>query len=189
MTSTPSTPSSLTQIETARLHLLSLSAAAIDALLAGDAPRLGRITGARFPAPLRPPPLTEDVLPLVRDRLRADPSQDGWWTWLVVRKDSRQAVGSAGFGGGPDGEGAVMIGYATYPDVEGNGFATEAARALIAWALEKPGVARVCASLPPDNHPAIRVAEKVGMRLMGTVWEEDLDEVLLYGIESVNSEQ
>jgi RimJ/RimL family protein N-acetyltransferase len=183
MTATPSTPTSLTQIETARLRLLSLSADAIDALLAGDATRLGRITDARFPTPLRPPPLTEDVLRLVRDRLRADPSQDGWWTWLVVREDSRQAVGSAGFGGGPDGEGAVMIGYATYPDVEGNGFATEAAGALIGWALDQPGIARVCASLPPDNHPAIRVAEKVGMRLMGTVWEEDLDEVMLYCVE------
>jgi len=184
MTATPSRPPGLlTQIETERLRLLSLSADAIDALLAGDAARLGRMTNARFPTPLRPPPLTEDVLPLVRDRLRADPSQDGWWTWLVVRKGSNQAVGSAGFGGGPDSEGAVMIGYATYPDVERNGFATEAASALIGWALDHPGVERVCASLPPDNHPAIRVAEKVGMRLIGTVWEEDLDEVLLYGVE------
>ncbi|HXS25881.1 MAG TPA: GNAT family N-acetyltransferase [Gemmatimonadales bacterium] len=184
MTATPSRPPGLlTQIETERLRLLSLSADAIDALLAGDAASLGRMTNARFPTPLRPPPLTEDVLPLVRDRLRADPSQDGWWTWLVVRKGSNQAVGSAGFGGGPDSEGAVMIGYATYPDVERNGFATEAATALIGWALDHPGVERVCASLPPDNHPAIRVAEKVGMRLIGTVWEEDLDEVLLYGVE------
>jgi ribosomal-protein-alanine N-acetyltransferase len=184
MTPTPSkVPGSLMQIETARLRLLSLSADAIDVLLAGDAPRLERMTDARFPSPLRPPPLTEDVLPLVRDRLRADPSQDGWWTWLVVRKDSNQAVGSAGFGGGPDDEGAVMLGYATYPDAERNGFATEAAAALIEWALEHPGVTRVCASLPPDNYPALRVAEKVGMRLLGTVWEEDLDDVLLYGVE------
>jgi hypothetical protein len=27
------------------------------------------------------------------------------------------------------------------------------------------------------------VAEKLGMRMLGTVWEEDLDEVLLYGVE------
>ncbi len=184
MTARPSEhPGLLMRLETARLRLLSLTADAIDALLEGDAARLGSLTDARFPQPLRPPPLTEDVLPLVRDRLRADPSQDGWWTWLVVRKDTKQAVGSAGFGGGPDAEGAVMIGYATYPDVERHGFATEAAGALVDWALSQPGVARVCASLPPDNRPAIRVAEKLGMKLLGTVWEEDLDEVLLYGIE------
>jgi len=177
------------RLETSRLMLLSLSADAIDALLAGDGGRLTALTGARFPEPVRPPPLTEDVLPLVRDRLRADPEQDGWWTWLVVRKDTNEAVGSAGFGGGPDEEGAVMIGYATYPAAEGRGLATEAAGALTSWALAQPGVKQVCASLPPDNRPAIRVAEKLGMRLLGTVWEEDLDEVLLYGIKSVNSER
>ena len=177
------------QLDTTRLRLLSLTADAIEALLAGDGPRLRKLTDARFPEPLRPPPLTEGVLPLVRDRLRADPSQDGWWTWLVVRKDTREAVGSAGFGGGPDDEGGVMIGYATYPDAERCGFATEAAGALIGWALAQPGVTRVCASLPPDNRAAIRVAEKLGMRLLGTVWEEDLDEVLLYGVDSVNSER
>jgi RimJ/RimL family protein N-acetyltransferase len=75
-----------------------------------------------------------------------------------------------------------MIGYATYPDVEGRGFATEAADALIRWVLPQPGVAQVCATLPPDNRAAIRVAEKVGMSLVGTVWEEDLDEVLLYSV-------
>jgi ribosomal-protein-alanine N-acetyltransferase len=171
------------RLETARLVLLSLTADAIDALLTGDAARLAALTDAGFPQPLRPPPLTEDVLPMVRDRLRADPSQDGWWTWLVVRKDTRDAVGSAGFGGGPDDEGAVMIGYATYPTAERHGFATEAAGALARWALAQPGVVRVCASLPPDNSAAIRVAEKVGMKLLGTVWEEDLDEVLLYGVE------
>lgn len=171
------------ELETARLRLLPLTADAIDALLAGEGARLRALTGARFPEPVHPPPLTEDVLPMVRDRLRADPSQEGWWTWLVVRKDTGEAVGSAGFGGGPDSEGAVMIGYATYPRVEGNGFATEAAQALIRWALAQPGVARVCASLPPDNAAAIRVAEKVGMRLLARVWEEELDEVLLYGIQ------
>ena len=170
------------RLETSRLELLALTPEAIDALLAGDAARLVRLTDARFPAPLRPPPLTEDVLRLVHERLRADPVQEGWWTWLVIRKDTRDAVGSVGFGGGPDDEGAVMIGYATYPNVEGRGFATEAAGALVGWALAQPGVARVCASLPPENKPAIRVAEKLGMKLVGTVWEEDLDEVLLYAL-------
>jgi ribosomal-protein-alanine N-acetyltransferase len=172
------------RLETPRLVLLSLTPEAIDALLGGDAVRLATLTDAKFPIPLRPPPLTEEVLPLVRERLAADPRQEGWWTWLVIRKDTKEAVGSVGFGGGPDDEGAVMIGYATYPNVEGHGFATEAAGALVRWALRQPGVARVCASLPPDNQPAIRVAEKLGMRLLGTVWEEDLDEVLLYAVRS-----
>jgi RimJ/RimL family protein N-acetyltransferase len=171
------------QLETQRLRLLPLSAAAIDALLAGDGSRLRELTGATFPDPVRPPPLTEDLLPMVRERVRSDAAQEGWWTWAVVRKDTGAAVGSVGFGGGPDAEGAVMIGYATYPNVERRGYATEAAGALVHWALEHPEVVRVCASMPPDNAAAIRVAQKLGMRLLGTVWEEDLDDVLLYGVE------
>ena len=171
------------QLETERLRLIPLSTAAIDALLAGDGGHLRTLTGATFPAPVRPPPLTEELLPLVRDKVRSDAGQEGWWTWVVVRRDTGEAVGSVGFGGGPDTEGAVMIGYATYPNVEGRGYATEAAAALAEWALGQPGVAHVCASMPPDNAAAIRVAQKIGMRLLGTVWEEDLDDVLLYGID------
>jgi RimJ/RimL family protein N-acetyltransferase len=174
-------------LETARLRLVPLSPEAIDALLAGDGARLRTLTGAAFPAPVRPPPLTEGLLPMVRARLEADPGQEGWWTWAVVRKDTEEAVGSVGFGGGPDADGAVMVGYATYPNVEGRGYATEAAGALVDWALRHPDVIRVCASMPPDNAAAIRVARKIGMRLLGTVWEEDLDDVLLYGIERAES--
>jgi RimJ/RimL family protein N-acetyltransferase len=169
-------------LSTPRLDLQPFSADAIDALLAQEESRLGTLTGARFPAPLRPPPLLEEVLPLVRDRLRADPATLGWWTWLTIDRASRQVTGAIGFGGPPDADGAVMIGYATYPGSDRRGYASEATRALIDWALAQPGVRRVCASIPPDNIPARRVAEKVGMRVAGTVWEEEIDDVLLYEI-------
>jgi RimJ/RimL family protein N-acetyltransferase len=169
-------------LSTPRLDLQPFSADAIEALLAGDESRLGTLTGARFPAPLRPPPLLEEVLPLVRDRLRADPATLGWWTWLTIDRAGRQVTGAIGFGGPPDADGAVMIGYATYPGSDRRGYASEATRALIDWALAQPGVRRVCASIPPDNIPARRVAEKVGMRVAGTVWEEEIDDVLLYQI-------
>jgi RimJ/RimL family protein N-acetyltransferase len=167
-------------LSTARLDLLPFELGAIEALLAGDEATLLALTGLHFPTPLRPPPLMEEVLPLVRDRLRADPASSGWWTWLTVDRETKQVTGAIGFGGPPDVEGAVMIGYATYPGAAHRGFATEATAALVSWALAQPGVVRVCASIPPDNGAARRVAEKVGMRVAGTVWEEEIDEVLLY---------
>jgi [ribosomal protein S5]-alanine N-acetyltransferase len=167
-------------LSTGRLDLVPFTADAIDALLTGDAARLQALTGLDFPAPLRPPPLMEELLPLVRDQLRANPATLGWWTWLAVEKASRKVTGALGFGGPPNAEGAVMIGYATYPSVDHRGYASEAAKALIDWALEQPDVVRVCASIPPDNAAARRVAEKVGMRVAGTVWEEEIDDVLLY---------
>jgi RimJ/RimL family protein N-acetyltransferase len=167
-------------LTTDRLEVVPFTADAIDALLAGDGVRLASLTGLTFPSPLRPPPLMEAVLPLVRDQLRANPASLGWWTWLAVDRATRQVTGALGFGGPPDEEGAVMIGYATYPSVDHRGYATEATRALVDWALQQAGVTRVCASIPPDNAPARRVAEKVGMRIAGTVWEEEIDDVLLY---------
>ena len=169
-------------LSTPRLDLIPFTADGIDALLTGDEPRLQQLTGVNFPAPLRPPPLLEEVLPLVRERLRAEPATLGWWTWLTVDRASRTVTGAIGFGGPPDAEGAVMIGYATYPGADRRGYASEATRALVEWALAQPGVERVCASIPPDNVAARRVAEKVGMRVAGTVWEEEIDDVLLYEI-------
>ncbi len=170
------------RLGTERLLLAPFEAPAIQALLEADQPRLERLTGFRFPAPLGPPPLTEEVLPMVRDRLIADPASLGWWTWLTVERASGLVTGAIGFGGPPDADGAVMIGYATYPGAASHGFATEATRALVSWALAQPGVIRVCASIPPENAAARRVAEKVGMRVAGTVWEEEIDDVLLYEI-------
>jgi RimJ/RimL family protein N-acetyltransferase len=168
------------RLETRRLVLVPFQADAIEALLNRDEARLTALTGYRFPRPLGPPPLMAEVLPMVRDRLRAEPATLGWWTWLTVDRASGHVTGALGFGGPPDEQGAVMIGYATYPGADHRGFASEATEALVAWALAQPGVERVCASIPADNMAARRVAEKVGMRVAGTVWEEDIDDVLLY---------
>ena len=167
---------------TSRLELVPFSAEGIDALLAGDDKRLRAVTGLSFPEPLRAPPLMEDVLVLVRDRLRADPATLGWLTWLAVERGTRTVTGALGFGGPPDEEGDVMIGYSTYPGSGQKGYASEATQALVDWALSQPGVRRVCASIPPDNLPARRVAERVGMEVVGTLWEEETDEVLLYAV-------
>jgi RimJ/RimL family protein N-acetyltransferase len=169
-------------LTTSRLELLPFTADAIDALLAGDTERLHRLTGVTFPVPLQPPPLMEELLPQVRDQLRTAPDTLGWWTWLAVDRATREVTGALGFGGPPDADGAVMIGYATYPGAARHGFATEATEALVEWALRQRGVHRVCASIPPDNTGARRVAEKVGMRIAGTVWEEEIDDVLLYEV-------
>lgn len=91
----------LPTIRTERLTLTVFTPDAIDALLAGNALRLNAITASAFPQPLAPPPLMEDMLPDLRDRLRKDPSQIGWWSWVVTRRDTGQAIGSVGLGDRP----------------------------------------------------------------------------------------
>ena len=170
-------------LSTDRLTLAPLTAEALDALVVGDRARLEALTGARFSEPLQPPPLMADALPFMRDRLRAEPREVGWWAWLIVVRATREAVGSVGLGGRPDAAGAVSLGYSIYPAFEGQGYATEAARALAAWALEQPEVTRVRATIPPGHVPSLRVAEKVGMRQVGTAHDDEVGEVLVFEVD------
>jgi ribosomal-protein-alanine N-acetyltransferase len=171
---------SVTSVHTARLELIPLSADAVDALLQGDAERLRSLTGAEFPQPLAPPPYMAESLPVVRDRLRANPTEAEWWSWMILRQDSREAIGSVAFGGMPDPAGAVLIGYAMYPAREGHGYATEAVRAMVEWAFAQPGVRAVRALAPVWNTPAVHVAEKVGMRPVASDEDDEIGEVLVY---------
>jgi len=74
------------------------------------------------------------------------------------------------------------VGYAVYPEHEGFGFATEAVRAMVAWAFRQPGVREVRALAPVWNTPALRVAENVGMRPVASDEDDDVGEVLVYAI-------
>jgi RimJ/RimL family protein N-acetyltransferase len=170
-----------TVVRTERLDLTPLGADALDALLAGDDRRLRRLTGARFRTPA-PPPYMADALPVVRDRLRERPEEACWWNWLVVERATAEAVGSVAFGGPVNPEGAVLVGYAIYGDYEGRGYATEAVKAMVAWAFGRPGVREVRALAPVWNTPALRVAENVGMRPVASEEDDDVGEVLLYAV-------
>jgi RimJ/RimL family protein N-acetyltransferase len=168
-------------VRTPHLDLTPLSAESIAALLAGDAARLEQLTGATF-REAGPPPYMADALPVVRDRLRAQPSEAEWWNWLIVERESGEAVGSVAFAGPANAEGAVLVGYAIYAAYEGRGYATEAVKAMIGWAFGRPGVREVRALAPVWNTPALRVAENVGMRPVASEEDDDVGEVLLYAV-------
>ena len=56
------------------------------------------------------------------------------------------------------------IGYMTNRRLQGNGYATEAARAMLDWAFRDAGFRRVIARIEPRNIASGRVLEKLGMR-------------------------
>jgi [ribosomal protein S5]-alanine N-acetyltransferase len=169
-------------VRTDRLNIAPLGLSAIEAILEGDSPTLERLTEAIFPRPASPPPYMSDALPVVGERLRGHPDEADWWNWLVVERETRRATGSVAFGGKPDVDGAVLIGYAMYPEFEGHGYATEAVRAMIGWAFQQPGVKVVRALAPVWNTPAVRVAENVGMHPVAADEDDDIGEVLVYAV-------
>ncbi|MBV9421200.1 MAG: GNAT family N-acetyltransferase [Alphaproteobacteria bacterium] len=56
------------------------------------------------------------------------------------------------------------IGWAFHPAHQGRGYATEAARAIIAHAFDTLKAHRVIATCQPENPASWRVAEKLGLR-------------------------
>ena len=151
------------EVVSARLRLTPMTVEALAALQAGDRSRLERVTGARFPDPLEPPPLTADVIGFFRETLQENPDIAPWWVRLIVMRDSGEAVGSIGLTGPPDAAGAVVLGYSIYPAFQRQGIAAEAASALVAWALQQPNVRSVHATIPPGHIASEGVAARAGL--------------------------
>jgi RimJ/RimL family protein N-acetyltransferase len=60
----------------------------------------------------------------------------------------------------------IKVGYTIDPAAQGRGYATEAVSALVRYAFDVLGADVVRAYASADNAPSIRVAEKVGLRLV-----------------------
>jgi RimJ/RimL family protein N-acetyltransferase len=61
----------------------------------------------------------------------------------------------------------IELGYFLVERQTGQGYATEAAQAVVRWAFETLKVDRVDLQCASDNHASARVAERVGFRLEG----------------------
>jgi ribosomal-protein-alanine N-acetyltransferase len=151
-------------LRTARLTLLSFDRELIR-LTMTDRAGLARLLDARVP-PDWPGPDLEEILPLIDDAQAEKPARAEWITVLMHTAD-RVLIGSAGFKDLPDEFGVVEIGYGLIQSYRGQGYATEAARSLIAWACAHPEVQRVTAECLRDNLPSIHVLERLGMRRLG----------------------
>lgn len=165
------------RLETGRLILHRLEADDFDAWLEGNRITLENRTGARFPAAMEPPPLVGDDMPAIRDLLRRYGGDPTWSSWLMLARSNGAAVGLAAFS---QSEGVVLAGYSVYPALQRMGLATEGLQALLSWLFGQSGVDRVRATIPPDNAPSIRVAEKVGMQLVGKGQDPQAGVVLVY---------
>ena len=153
------------QIETARLRLLPCTVAAAQAATA-DRAALEALVGARVPEDW-PAEDLRDFLPVYARIVDERAARRGWGIWLVLATAERSLAGDIGFKGPPDEQHTVELGYSILPAFQGRGYATEAARALIAWAFAQPRVRRIVANCLADNAASIRVLEKAGMRRTG----------------------
>jgi ribosomal-protein-alanine N-acetyltransferase len=111
-----------------------------------------------------PNPDELEVLPILAGDLERDPDLADWGMQLVIHNGDRTIIGCVGLMGRPTPDGTVEVGYGIAPPYQGHGYATEATRALIDWALAQPPIRRVIASCLKENRRSIRVIEKAGFR-------------------------
>jgi RimJ/RimL family protein N-acetyltransferase len=93
----------------------------------------------------------------------------GFGYWVVTEKESGRFMGEIGFADfrrviEPSLDGVPEIGWVIAPHGHGKGYATEAARAVVAWGDGHFGPVRTACIIAPENGPSIRVAEKCGYR-------------------------
>ena len=111
---------------------------------------------------------------LVRWRLQqiaADPTEEPWLLRAIVRRDEGLAVGYVNFHAPPDDRGMVEIGYTIVPSRRRQGYASEAALGMWAWAAAH-GARVLRASIRPDNAPSLALIGKAGFIEVGSQIDE-----------------
>jgi RimJ/RimL family protein N-acetyltransferase len=84
-----------------------------------------------------------------------------WHNWLCRDRASKSLIGGMQTTVFPR-EAVCYIAYAIYPAHQRQGYAREAAQAVIAYVKESYGVERVFAEMDTRNEPSYRLAESLG---------------------------
>jgi RimJ/RimL family protein N-acetyltransferase len=87
--------------------------------------------------------------------------------WAVTRKDDGEVVGGLLIRLLPPYEEDLEIGWQLRPSAWGNGFASEASRALMKYAFDEGSTDELFAVARPNNKRAIATASRLGMEWVG----------------------
>ena len=175
---TTTTLTAVTALETVRLRLAPWAPAHLLAMIEGEEP-FEVNAGLPLADGLRELFVSDVVSAAWVAHLRNASGPDPWTLgFAVVHRDDGCVIGSAAFKGAPDEHGVVEIAYGIAPSYEGRGYATEAAKALVAFALERVDVTAIRAHTKPENGASARVLAKNGFQNVGEV--EDPEDGLVW---------
>ena len=111
----------------------------------------------------------EDARGVIASILRYYEDAEGLGPWAVVELASGSVIGDCGLFRCEDAwaYGELELAYRLRRESWGNGFATEAAAAVLRYAFEELDAPRVVADLEAANAASLRVLERIGMGLVG----------------------
>jgi ribosomal-protein-alanine N-acetyltransferase len=169
-------------IHAARVDLVSMSPAFLQASLDRHLAEAERILGAALP-----PDWPGDRERTVRwrlDEMTANPSAQPWLLRaIVLREPERRLIGHIGFHEPPWPDHRVEVGYSVRPEYWRRGFALEAVEALFAWATAEHGIQRFVASVGPWNEASLGLVRKLGFVQTGVRMDDEDGEELVFELD------
>jgi RimJ/RimL family protein N-acetyltransferase len=118
------------------------------------------------------------VSPVWLARVQSMETPDTWTLGFdVFHHGLGTTIGGCGFKGPPDHTGTVEIAYAIDAAQQGNGYATEAAEAMVEYAYRDARVRMVIAHTLSSANASARVLTKSGFRYVGQVIDPEDGEV------------
>jgi len=121
-----------------------------------------------------------EFLPENVQALQTEADAEAWLRWLngewqqgnlflfgLWEKTSGRCMGETYLANPDSHVPSIELGYFLVQSATGQGYATEAARAILRWAFECLNVGRVDLQCRSDNLPSQRVAERLGFRQEG----------------------
>lgn len=107
----------------------------------------------------------------------------GYGFWIVRERETGRYVGEVGLADfkrdlTPSFDGAQEMGWVLARSVHGNGYATEAVRAALAWNAERFPGARIVCMIDPGNAASLNVAAKCGFREFARTTYKQTDVIL-----------
>jgi RimJ/RimL family protein N-acetyltransferase len=122
-----------------------------------------------------PGPLpTLDTFQRALERRHTMERERGYAMWAVETKATGAFAGQCGLQAIERAGAEVELAYVFHKPLWNQGYATEAATAVLAYGLGPVGLDRVIAVVMPENVASCRVVEKAGMRYAGIAMNYDI---------------
>ncbi|MEB3277668.1 MAG: GNAT family N-acetyltransferase [Lyngbya sp.] len=171
---------------TPRLFLVPFKPEIVQAAILGNA-ELARVLGVTV-LPNWPDEEFVQILPAIADILSKNPLQAEWgWGSLIIHTADNTLIGHVMLKIIPDETGSptglLELGYLIVSSYQRQGYASEAAKAMLNWAFCQPNVRTMTAGCDADNIASQRVLEKIGMHHVETrgqmlVWKLNKTDII-----------
>ena len=121
-------------------------------------------------------PDTREDSALMIERVKSRWIEFGYSWWAFMETASGQLIGTGCVQHlGRDAANPLELGWRLRQDRWGQGYASEAARAMAAFAFETIGTNLLCAVCHPENRASAKVMERLGMHEVGIERWYDMD--------------